>query len=299
MLSFKDKVIVVTGAGNGLGKDYALFFASRGAKVMINDLSKDKNGRYSADIVKEEIVRKGGIAESNYDSVTEGDKIIDATIKAFGRIDVLINNAGILRDSSFKNMTDKQWKDIMDVHLYGSYKCTRAAWPHFLKQGSGKIINTASGSGIYGNFGQANYSAAKLGLQGFTNTLAKEGESKNIHCNTIAPLALTAMTEKLFPDELKTALKTDYIIPLVAALVHDSCKENGALFEVGAGYIGRVKFQRSQGIGFKVPFTPEDVLSNLPKINDFSGKNEYPTSLNDTIQTAYQEYEKNNITPKL
>ena len=213
-LRFDGQVVVVTGAGGGLGKAYATFFGSRGASVVVNDLGgsfkgegnstrvsfktssttassfNHTNTRKAADVVVEEIKAAGGKAVANYDSVESGEKIIETAIQNFGRIDVLLNNAGILRDVSFKNMKDQDWDLIMKVHVKGSYKCARAAWPHFRKQKYGRVINTASSAGLFGNFGQANYSAAKLSMVGFTETLAKEGAKYNIHANVIAPIGM-------------------------------------------------------------------------------------------------------------
>lgn len=176
-LSFKDRVVVITGAGGGLGKVYALAYASRGAKVVVNDLGGTLGGSghnsKAADLVVDEIKKAGGIAVANYDSVNEnGEKIIETAIKEFGRVDVLINNAGILRDVSFAKMTEREFASVVDVHLTGGYKLSRAAWPYMRSQKFGRIINTASPAGLFGNFGQANYSAAKMGLVGLAETLA-------------------------------------------------------------------------------------------------------------------------------
>ena len=196
-LRFDGKVCVITGAGGGIGKVYALFFASRGAKVVVNDLgtshSGDGNNANAADKVVEEIKAKGGQAVANYDSVEFGDKIIKIAIDAFGRVDIVINNAGILRDISFQKMKDIDWNLIFKVHVYGAYSVTRAAWNAMRQQGYGRVINTASAAGLFGSFGQVNYSAAKLALHGFTQSLAREGEKKNIRVNTIAPLAASRM----------------------------------------------------------------------------------------------------------
>lgn len=197
-LRFDDKVVVVTGAGGGIGREYALFFASKGAKVVVNDLGTSHTGvgassNNSADKVVAEIKAKGGVAVANYDSVEFGDKIIKTALDNFKRIDILINNAGILRDISFQKMKDEDWNLIFKVHVYGAYSCTRAAWNAMREQGYGRIINTSSAAGLFGSFGQVNYSAAKLALHGFTQSLAKEGVKKNILVNTIAPLAATRM----------------------------------------------------------------------------------------------------------
>ncbi|KAH8804957.1 hypothetical protein F5884DRAFT_845914 [Xylogone sp. PMI_703] len=281
-LRYDGQVVVVTGAGGGLGKAYALFFASRGASVVVNDLGGsfkgEGNSTKAADVVVNEIKAAGGKAVANYDSVENGDKIIETAIQAFGRIDVLINNAGILRDISFKNMKDQDWDLIMAVHVKGSFKCAKAAWPHFRKQKYGRIINTSSAAGLFGSFGQTNYSAAKLAMVGFSETLAKEGAKYNIHANVIAPIAASRMTQTVMPPEVLENLKPDWVVPIVAVLVHKDCDENGAIFEAGAGHVAKLRWERSSGALLKCDetFTPGAVLKKWDQINDFS-KPEYPS----------------------
>lgn len=281
-LRFDGKVAIITGAGNGIGKVYALFFASRGAKVVVNDLggSLDGSGTSSktADLVVDEIKSKGGEAVANYNSVTEGQKIIETAMKAYGRVDIVINNAGILRDISFLKMTDQDWNAVLNVHLNGSFSVARAAWPIMRKQGYGRVINTSSGSGLYGNFGQANYSAAKLGIHGLTMTLAKEGEKYNMRANTIAPVAASRMTETVLPPDLLEMTRPDTIVPLVAYLAHDSCEETGSIFELGGGFISKIRLQRSEGALFDIPFTAEQVAEKFEQVCDFSKENDYPDS---------------------
>jgi NAD(P)-dependent dehydrogenase (short-subunit alcohol dehydrogenase family) len=287
-LDFAGKVAIVTGAGGALGRAYALLFASRGASVVVNDLGISMGGNDAssspAQLVVDEIKKAGGKAIANFNSVQEGDKIVQAAIDAFGRIDIVINNAGILRDVSFAKMTDEQWKIIHEVHMYGAYKVTRAAWPYMLKQGYGRIIMTSSGAGLYGNFGQANYSAAKIGLVGFANALAKEGAKKNIFVNTIAPLAGSRMTETVMPPDLVEALKPSYVAPLVAYLCHSSSTTNGGVFEVGGGWIASLRWQRTAGASFPLnkPFTPECVAEKWGDITSFADPT-YPTSANDAF----------------
>ncbi|KAI0598331.1 hypothetical protein F4775DRAFT_556363 [Biscogniauxia sp. FL1348] len=286
-LRYDDQVVVITGAGGGLGKAYATFFGSRGAKVVVNDLGGsfkgEGNSTKAADVVVNEIKAAGGQAVANYDSVENGDRIIDTAIKAFGRVDVLINNAGILRDISFKNMTDQDWDLLMKVHVKGAYKCARAAWPHFRKQKYGRVINTASAAGLFGNFGQANYSAAKLAMVGFTETLAKEGAKYNIICNVIAPIAASRMTETIMPPDMLANLKPEWVVPLVAVLVHKSnTSENGGIFEAGGGHVAKLRWERSSGLLLKADdsYTPGAILKKWDKVTDFSNP-QYPTGPND------------------
>ncbi|KAI1142391.1 NAD(P)-binding protein [Hypoxylon sp. FL0543] len=286
-LRFDDQVVVVTGAGGGLGKAYATFFASRGAKVVVNDLGGSFKGEgtstKAADVVVDEIKAAGGQAVANYDSVENGDKIIETAIKNYGRIDVLINNAGILRDVSFKNMTDQDWDLVIKVHVRGSYKCARAAWPYFRKQKYGRVINTSSAAGLFGSFGQANYSAAKLALVGFTETLAKEGVKYNILSNAIAPIAASRMTQTVMPPDVLENLKPDWVVPVVAVLVHKSnTSETGGIFEVGGGHVAKLRWERSSGLLLKADdsYTPGAILKKWDKVVDFSNP-QYPTGPND------------------
>ncbi|ODV76779.1 NAD(P)-binding protein [Suhomyces tanzawaensis NRRL Y-17324] len=293
-LSFKDKVVIITGAGGGLGKHYALEYAKRGAKVVVNDLGGALNGQggdsKAADVVVEEIKKNGGVAVADYNNVLDGAKIVDTAVKAFGTVHVVVNNAGILRDTQFKKMDEKTFQLLIDVHLNGAYKVTRAAWPYFRKQNFGRVINTASPAGLYGNFGQANYSAAKLGLLGFAESLAKEGEKYNIRANTIAPLARSRMTESILPPPILEQLNPEKVAPLVLYLSHEENKLNGETFEVAAGFYAQIRWERSGGVLFKpdASFTAEAVGAKFEEILNFDDsakpellKNQHPKMLND------------------
>lgn len=281
-LRYDGQVVVITGAGGGLGREYAIFYGSRGASVVVNDLGGsfkgEGNSTKAADVVVDEIKAAGGKAVANYDSVVDGEKIIDTAIKNFGRVDILINNAGILRDISFKNMKDQDWDLIVAVHIKGSYKCARAAWPYFRKQKYGRVINTASAAGLFGSFGQTNYSAAKLAMVGFTETLAKEGAKYNILSNVIAPIAASRMTQTVMPPDLLENLKPEWVVPLVAVLTHKDATENGSIFEVGGGHIAKLRWERSSGLLLKADdtYTPGAILKRWDEINNFKNP-EYPS----------------------
>lgn len=300
-LTYNGKVVIVTGAGGGLGKCYALAFAERGAKVVVNDLgggiSGDGKSTKAADVVVDEIKAKGGVAVANYDSVEDAEKIITTAIENFGRLDILINNAGILRDKSFLRTSDLDWDLIHRIHLRAGFLLSRAAWPHMQKNKFGRIIMTSSGAGIYGNFGQANYSAAKLGLLGLSNTLSIEGRKYNIKCNTIAPVAASRLTKTVMPEEILSVLKPEFVAPLVLYLCHEETEETGSLFEVGGGWIGKVRWQKSSGAVVKTgeKMTPEDVKSKWSEINSFDNPL-YHTSIgeatNHCIDTASSSTEE-------
>ena len=276
-IRFEDKVVIVTGAGGGLGRAHALLFAKHGAKVVVNDLGGSTHGEganaSAADKVVAEIQAAGGTAVANHDSVTDGGKIVQNALDAFGRVDVVVNNAGILRDKSFIKMDDTDWDLVYKVHVEGAYKVTHAAWPHLREQNFGRVIFTASTSGIYGNFGQSNYGMAKLGLYGLTRTLAIEGRKNNVLVNAIAPTGGTRMTEGLIPPQVFEQLKPELVSPLVVYLGSEQCQDTGGLYEVGGGWVGKVRWERSLGAGFdpQAGFSPEDVAASWKQIGDFEG----------------------------
>jgi len=293
---FDGRVAIITGAGQGLGRCHALLFAARGAKVVVNDLGGSTSGEgkssESADRVVEEIKSAGGEAVANYDSVEDGDAIVKTAMDAFGRVDIVINNAGILRDKSFKKMTDADWDIIFRVHNYGAYKVTKAAWPIMNEQGYGRVIFTTSAAGIYGNFGQTNYSSAKLSLVGFANTLALEGQRKNILVNTIAPVAASRLTEGLLPPAVFDALKPEYVSPLVALLCSEESDTTGGLYEVGGGLYSRLRWERTKGKVFRLgrEVTPEALRSSWGKINDF-GETEHVSSVMESLGPVVRNVE--------
>ncbi|ODV83802.1 hypothetical protein CANARDRAFT_9361 [[Candida] arabinofermentans NRRL YB-2248] len=287
-INFSDKVVIITGSGGGLGKVYALNFAARGAKVVVNDLGGTLGGSgtstKAADVVVDEILANGGQAVANYDNiVTNPEGIIKSAIDAFGTVHILINNAGILKDSSFKNMTEKQFQDVLDVHLNGSFRLTKLCWPVFKKQGYGRVLMTASPAGLYGNFGQANYSAAKLGMVGLAETLAKEGERYNIKVNSIAPLAKSRMTETILPPDILERLLPEKIAPLVLYLTSAESPSNGATYEVAAGLFAQIRWERSGGLYLNPgkTFTPEAILNKFPTALKFDDSKMHPFQLND------------------
>ncbi len=290
-LGFDGKVAIITGAGGGLGKQHALLLASRGALVVVNDLGGAVDGTGAdvgaAQLVVDEITAAGGEAVADGNSVATpegGAAIVQTAIDAFGRVDIVVNNAGILRDKSFSNMNSELLDPVIDVHLRGAFHVTQPAWQHMREQNYGRIISTSSSSGLFGNFGQTNYGAAKMGLVGFTRVLAVEGVKYGIKANAIAPLALTRMTEPLL-GPLGEKVAPERVSPLVAYLAHESCEATGRVFSVGGGRIAEVFIGEAQG--FHSPeLTPELVAENWDAITDRDGYVVPATSADETALYA-------------
>jgi NAD(P)-dependent dehydrogenase (short-subunit alcohol dehydrogenase family) len=278
MPGLKDRVVVVTGAGGGLGRAYALLLARAGARVVVNDLGGARDGcgagTAMADQVVAEIEGEGGQAVANYDSVAtaEGARaIIGTALDAFGAIHGVVNNAGILRDAAFHKMTDADWEAVQQVHLSGAYHVTRAAWPHFREQRHGRVVMASSTSGLYGNFGQSNYGTAKAALVGLVNTLALEGAKYNVLANAVAPMAATRMTEDVAPAELLARLPVDQVAPIVGYLLTDECADSGTVVVAGGGQVHRVQLFQSAGVTFPTTPTIDDVAAQWARITDMTG----------------------------
>jgi NAD(P)-dependent dehydrogenase (short-subunit alcohol dehydrogenase family) len=276
-IRFDGKVAIVTGAGGGLGRAHALELARRGAKVVVNDLGAAVDGSggssQAAQDVVAEIKAVGGEAIANGGSVSDREgaqSIVRDAVAAFGTVDILINNAGILRDKSFAKMPLDDFELVVKVHLLGSVYCTHAAWPIMAEKNYGRIVMTTSSSGLYGNFGQSNYGAAKMGLVGLMNTLKLEGERKGIRVNVIAPVAATRMTANLgMPDEVFQALKPELVTPAVLYLVSDDAP-NGMIIEAGGGYYSKVAVMEGKGVHLGPDATVDDVAAAATRIADMS-----------------------------
>jgi len=304
-IRFDGKVAVVTGAGGGLGRVYALELAKRGAKVVVNDLGGTRDGMGEgsaspADKVVDEIKALGGEAVASYESVSTpegGQAIIDKAIEGFGRVDILINNAGILRDKTLAKMEPQEWAAVRAVHLDGAYNVTRPAFLKMRENGYGRVIVTTSSSGLYGNFGQTNYSAAKLGLVGLMNSLKLEGEKHNIKVNAVAPTAATRMTEDIMPPDLLGKVKPEFVAPLVLYLCSDACSETGMIFNAGMGLFNRAAVVTGPGVVIgdgKTPPSPEDIQRQWAAINDlYDAKESYnlTAALGDML-AAFEPKEK-------
>jgi NAD(P)-dependent dehydrogenase (short-subunit alcohol dehydrogenase family) len=277
MPGVQDRVIVVTGAGGGLGREYALTLAKEGASVIVNDLGGSRDGTGAGHNMADEVVKQitdaGGRAAASYDSVAEpegAENIIKTALDEFGAIHGVVSNAGILRDGTFHKMTFENWDSVLKVHLYGGYNVIRAAWPHFREQSYGRVVVATSTSGLFGNFGQTNYGAAKLGLVGLINSLALEGAKYNIHANAVAPIAATRMTEDILPKEVLEKLTPEYVAPVVSYLCTEENPNNASVFVVGGGKVQRVALFQNDGITFDKPPTVDDIAAHWGEITDLS-----------------------------
>jgi NAD(P)-dependent dehydrogenase (short-subunit alcohol dehydrogenase family) len=278
-IRFDNRVAIVTGAGGGLGRAYALALAARGAKVVVNDLGGSRDGtggsETAAQAVVREITEAGGEAIANAASVTDAaavEAMVQEARERWGRIDILINNAGVLRDKTFAKMSLDDFRFVLDVHLMGSVNCTKAVWDIMREQAYGRIVMTTSSTGLYGNFGQANYGAAKLGLVGLMNTLALEGAKYNVRCNSVAPVAATRMTEDLMPPEVLARLQPETVVPAVLFMCGEDAP-NKAIFNAGGGGFERSYITLTQGIHLHGDeMTPEAVAARWEEISSREGE---------------------------
>jgi NAD(P)-dependent dehydrogenase (short-subunit alcohol dehydrogenase family) len=285
-IRFDGRVAIVTGAGAGLGRVYALELAKRGAHVVVNDLggARDGSGKGSknpADQVVAEILALGGEAVASYDSVASvkgGENIVQTALDAFGTVDILINNAGILRDKTFLKMEPQNWQAVLDVHLNGAYHVSRPAFGVMKEKGYGRILLTTSAAGLYGNFGQSNYTAAKMGLVGLMNTLKLEGEKYDIKVNTIAPVAASRLTADILPPDFIDKLKPELVAPLALYLVSEQCPVSGSVYNAGMGNFNRAAIVTGPGArtsdGEKI-LTPEQLLVQWEQISDLKDAKEF------------------------
>lgn len=264
------RVALVTGGGAGLGRAYALNLASSGASVVVNDMAKD-----NAESVVKEIIAMGGKAVANTDAITKdlssAEAIVQSAIKEFGKIDIIVNNAGVLRDASFAKQTEQQWDQIQALHLYGQRNICKAAWPNMVTNGYGRIVNIGSINGMRGAFGQTNYSAAKAAIVGFTKALAMEGAKRNIKVNVAIPVGGTAMTQTVMPEGLVKLLKPELAAPMVGFLCSDhESVPSGSILEAGAGYYAEWQWRRAEGVFLDItkPISSNDIAKNWGTITD-------------------------------
>jgi NAD(P)-dependent dehydrogenase (short-subunit alcohol dehydrogenase family) len=291
-LGFDGRVAVVTGAGGGIGRAYARLLAARGACVVVNDLGGGVDGRgaggAAAEGVVAEIRAAGGVAIANADSVSTpegGRAIVASALDEFGRLDIVINNAGILRDGTFHKTTPEAFESVISVHLLGSFYVSQPAFVHMREAGYGRLVMTTSAAGLYGNFGQVNYSAAKLGLVGMAKSIAHEGAKYGVKANAIAPVALSRMTEGLISPEMAQAFLPEAIAPVVAYLAHEECVLSGEVLSAYGGHVGRVFVGETKGITM-AGLSVEDVAANIAQIIDTTGF-EVPTDPNAALLVGH------------
>jgi len=287
-IRFDERVAIVTGAGAGLGRSYALELAARGAKVVVNDPGTLPDGSSRALTVVEEIHKRGGSAIPNYDSVADRDaagRIISAAMENFGRLDILINNAGILRDKSFLKMPLDDFEEVLHVHLLGAVYLTKSAFPIMQNAKYGRILLTTSTAGLYGNFGQTNYAAAKLGLVGFMNALKLEGAKYDIAVNTIAPIAATGMAGGTFPEEISGLIKPERVAAMALYLVSDRCEVTGRILSAGGGYYSSVQIVEGSGVRFDAgaSVTAEQIDERFPEIISMEAARHYENATENVL----------------
>lgn len=287
---FDGQVAIVTGAGGGLGRAYALALAARGAKVVVNDVSVNRDGSSEggvsrADAVVEEICAAGGEAVANYDSIATqkgGESLLHTAMSRYERVDILINNAGILRDKSFSKMEADDWEAVRAVHLDGAFYSTHPVFKVMREQGYGRIMMTSSAAGLFGNFGQANYSAAKLGLVGLMLTLAQEGKKYNIHVNTVAPVAASRMTETILPPDMLKQLAPEFVVPLVLWLCSSQCPTTGGIFNAAMGTFSQAQMVSGAPVALAQngkPPSPEEVAQQWSAVASVNNATSYPNAM--------------------
>lgn len=285
-LKFKDQVVLVTGGSRGLGKAFASCAAAAGATVALNSTGDDDRGATQA------IVDDGGQAVHFPGRVEDSARLIEQVVDHFGRLDAVIHNAGFLRDKTLRKMTDEQWDEVLDVHLKTSFKLARAAWPHFEAAGGGRIVLISSSAGLYGNFGQSNYAAAKMGMYGLARSIALEGARDNISCNCLAPLGATEMNSASWPEKQKTVTRPEYVAPLAVYLAHPDCQESGSMFEASAGSFRKLRWEQSEGLNLdpsREMVTLDAVADNWDQIVDFSNST-HPRSMGESLQGMFGRF---------
>jgi len=299
-IDFTGRVAIVTGAGAGLGKNCAVQLAQRGAKVVVNDLGGARDGTgggaAAADQVVTEIKEAGGEAVANYDSVAEaegGENIVKTALDAYGKVDIVVNNAGILRDKTFLKMEPENWDAVIAVHLRGAYCVTRPAFDNMKANGYGRIIVTSSSSGVFGNFGQTNYGAAKMGLAGLANVLKLEGAKYNIKVNVLLPGAGTRMTEDIMPPEAFERAKVEYVTPATLYLCSEQCQETGVYINAGGGHFSRSNIMTGLGARFENMPTAEDIQENWEAITNMDKAQYFPSTAEWSMENAKAPVIKN------
>ena len=282
---FDNTVVLVTGSSRGLGKEQAKMLGSLGATVVVNSTGKDDAGSQ----VVQEIEAQGGQAFDLKGQVEDAPAIVTEVIERFHRLDGIVHNAGFIRDKTVAKMAVQDWDAVLAVHLKSAFLLSQAAWPFFIDQGYGRIVFLSSSAGLYGNFGQANYAAAKMGMYGLCRSIAIEGKKFDISCNCIAPFGVTDMNRQYVPEAVHDTINPAYVAPLVAYLIHQHSKESGSLFEASAGSFKKLRWERSQGISLdaSLGISVDDIADNWDAINDFT-VSEHPQNMGEALAGLYQ-----------
>ncbi len=284
-LRFDDQVVLVTGATRGLGLAFARCLAEAGATVAVNHTQASEAG----EAVVAGLVEAGGRAVYCPGRVEAAGALVDDVVARCGRLDAVVHNAGFVRDKTLRKMSEAAWDEVLDVHLKSSFQLTQAAWPHFEAVGGGSVVLLVSVAGMYGNFGQGNYAAAKLGMYGLCRTVALEGAQANIRCNCVAPFGATTLNSGNMTEEMKALIKTDYVAPLVAYLAHPACPSSGGLFEASGGRFKAVRWERSEGLALDTgaPMTMTQIADGWDQLVDFSTA-DHPTEMREALRTMYE-----------
>ena len=283
-MEFKNSVVLVTGASRGLGAAFATYLAQAGATVAINSTGANNEGA----ALCESLIKEGHQALYVPGQAEDAQQLVDAVLAQTGRLDAIVHNAGFVRDKTIRKMTSDQWDEVLNLHLKASFQLTQAAWEHFEKQGSGRLVFISSSAGLYGNFGQGNYAAAKMGMYGLCKTIAQEGAAANITCNCVAPFGATQLNSGNMDDAFKAVIKAEYVAPIVAYLAHSDCTETGGMFEASAGSFKKLRWERSQGLRLN----PQDgmplqaIAQGWDKVIDFS-TSEHPTDMRSALSGMY------------
>ncbi|MEM7098453.1 MAG: SDR family NAD(P)-dependent oxidoreductase [Pseudomonadota bacterium] len=284
-MKFKETVVLVTGASRGLGAAFATYLAESGATVAINSTGSNDAGEN----LTKALSNAGHQALYVPGPAEQGQKLVEEVLSQAGRIDAIVHNAGFVRDKTIRKMTSTQWDEVLDLHLKASYQLSQAAWASFEEQGGGRLVFVSSSAGLYGNFGQGNYAAAKMGMYGLCQSIALEGAAANICCNCVAPFGATELNSANMDEDFKSLIKAEYIAPLIAYLSHPECTETGGMFEASAGSFKKLRWERSKGL--RLNPTEDMSLSALadgwPKVIDFTAS-EHPTDMRNALRAMYE-----------
>ena len=285
-MNFSGEVVLVTGGSRGLGAAFSRFLASAGAHVAINSTGRDDGARKLA----AELNAAGYRATAVNGPVEEAAALVEATLGRCGALHAVVHNAGFVQDKTLRKMSNDQWDAVLGVHLKAAWRLSQAAWPQFEANGYGRVVLLSSSAGLYGNFGQANYAAAKMGMYGLCRTMALEGEALDISCNCVAPFGATTMNNANMTDEFQQQIRTEYVAPIVGYLAHRQCRESGSLFEASAGTFKKLRWERSRGLRLPQdqPMTLEAIASRWDEVTSFSADTEHPRDMREALRGLYE-----------